>query len=280
MARTRSLNERVLPRPKRSLAQHFLISPKTASQILSLARFRRSDTVVEVGPGRGAITLPLARIVDRVVAVEKDAQLVHFLERRISQMGIGNVTLIHGDILKWDLHEAEPLGTRKVQVIGNLPYNISSPFLEKLIESRVGVERAVLMFQLELARRICSEPGGRVYGAISVWVQYHAKTTPLAKVPAEAFYPRPKVDSMVVELDFQQPYRRRARDENLFRRVVKAAFAHRRKTLLNSLRGGQSLWSQESLVKAMGECDIDPRRRAETLSIHEFLCLSSSPALI
>lgn len=235
--------------------------------------------VLEIGPGQGALTLPLARSVGHVVAVEKDARLAEFLEEKLSRAGISNVTLVNRDILKWEFNEISNSSSAKIQVIGNLPYNISSPFLEKLVENRGLVSRAVLMFQLEVARRLTASPGSKAYGAMTLLVRYHAKPTAFFEVPAEAFFPRPKVNSMVLELDFERPYPKRAVHDVDLKRVVKGAFAHRRKTLLNSLKGAFSSWNPEMLLEAMKKCGIDPGTRAETLGMDEFLCLGTALAL-
>jgi 16S rRNA (adenine1518-N6/adenine1519-N6)-dimethyltransferase len=246
--------------------------------MIGCARFDRSCRVLEIGPGLGALTIPLAGSVQHIVAVEKDPHLAEILSKNLSREGIENVTLINGDILKLDLNDMGPFSGRTLQVIGNLPYNISSPVLEKLITNRERVTRAILTFQLEFSRRLIASPGNREYGAMSVLTQYYAHISPLLEIPKEAFYPRPKVGSMVLELDFARPYPRRAEDEKNFRRIVRAAFAHRRKTLINSLRGSLPSTSIEEIMKALGRCAIDPQKRAETLDIDDFLCLNTALA--
>jgi len=276
LERTRSVGERTELRPRKDLGQHFLNDPGLVNKIISRARFPESDCVLEIGPGRGALTLPLARAVGHVTAVEKDVQLTRFLNEKLDRAGISNVTLINHDILQWDFNEIKAFGQDKVKIIGNLPYNISSPLLEKIILNRDLVSRAVFMFQSEVARRLTASPGCKAYGAMTLLVRYHAFLKVLLEVPKEAFYPRPKVDSTVLWLDFERPYPRRARREEVFKKVVKSAFAHRRKTLLNSMRTGEPLGSRETLQSAMERCKIDPKRRAETLDMDEFLCLADA----
>jgi 16S rRNA (adenine1518-N6/adenine1519-N6)-dimethyltransferase len=272
--RSRSLAPRNALHPKKSLGQNFLSDAGIVRRIIDLSGFKGSDLVLEIGPGKGALTLPLSRSVGRIVAVEKDVRLVGLLEERLSRHGIANVTLINQDILEFDLGELKADHPSKFPVMGNLPYNISSPLLEDLIENRSLLSRAVLMFQMELARRLTAPPGGKACSALTLWLQYHARITPLLKVPRGAFFPRPKVDSMVLELDFERPFPRRARDEGHFKKVLKAAFAHRRKTILNSL-AGSGAWDREELVEAMEACHVDPRVRAEVLDMDTFLCLAS-----
>jgi 16S rRNA (adenine1518-N6/adenine1519-N6)-dimethyltransferase len=187
--------------------------------------------------------------------------------------------VVNADILRWDFNEIKALSEKKIQAIGNLPYNISSPFLEKLIENRKLVGRAVLMFQLEVAKRIAASPGTKAYGAMTLLVRYYAQPTVMLEVSREAFSPKPKVDSMVLELDFDRPHPRRAVHGEDFRKVVKAAFSHRRKTLLNSLRSSLMAWDRETLIKGMKKCGIDHGRRPETLDIDEFICFTKALAL-
>lgn len=263
-------------RPKKSLGQHFLKDPGLIQKIIDRTGFDALDVVLEVGPGLGALTLPLARKVRRIIAVEKDTRLAELLDRKLTGAGIDNVTLFNEDILTFDFMAIAPPEKEKFQVIGNLPYNISSPLLEKLMTHRTLFGRAVLMFQAELGRRLRAVPGNREYGAITVALKYFAGVSPVVKAPKEAFYPRPKVDSLVLCLDFENPHPRRADDEGHFRRVVKAAFAHKRKTLLNSLSAGLTEYSREDILKALEICRLDPIKRAEALDIDDFLSLSAT----
>jgi 16S rRNA (adenine1518-N6/adenine1519-N6)-dimethyltransferase len=279
LARSGPIKKRTGPRPNKRLGQHFLVDRGIIEGIISRAGFQTSDMVLEIGPGQGALTFPLARSVGHVVAVEKDTRLAGLLEEKLSRAGIANVTLINRDILKWDFNEISNHSSAKIQVIGNLPYNISSPFLEKLVENRNLVSRAVLMFQLEVARRLTASPGSKAYGAMTLTVRYHAKPTAFFEVSAEAFFPRPKVNSMVLELDFERPYPKRAVHDGDLKRVVRGAFAHRRKTLLNSLKGFFPSWNPEMILEAMKKCGIDPGTRAETLDMDDFLCLGTALAL-
>ena len=262
-------------RPKKSLGQHFLRDPLVIERILSGARLDQSSTVLEIGPGLGALTFPLASCVRHVIAVEKDGALAEKLRAGLARERVENVTVIHEDILKLDL---APLWKEKIDVIGNIPYNISSPLIDKLIRNRDRVSRAILTLQHELAARLTASPGNKQYGALTVLIQYHARLSPLLEVPKQAFYPKPKVSSTVVQFDFSKPYPRRADPEDSFRKVVRAAFAHRRKTLLNSLRGTFPSWEVPSLVSAMEQGAIDPQRRAETLDMDEFLNLTQALA--
>jgi len=259
-------------RPSRRLGQHFLKSERTIRRILTAAGFTSSDRVLEIGPGRGELTIPLARSVHSVVGVEKDENLASILEERAERSGITNIHLVREDILRWKFRSVLPPGA-KFQVIGNLPYNISSPVLQKLIGNRGMLERAILMFQEEVARRLTATPGSKDYGALTLVVRYYARPKSLLRVGKERFYPRPKVDSEVVELDFNAPYQSGFNDEEEFRRLVKQAFMHRRKTIVNSLLSSRTE-SRESLAAVMRSCGIEPGVRAEDLDMDDYLCLS------
>jgi 16S rRNA (adenine1518-N6/adenine1519-N6)-dimethyltransferase len=262
-------------RPKKSLGQHFMRDPLVIERILDGANFHSDSTVLEIGSGMGALTFPLASRVRHVIAVEKDGALAGKLRAGLRREGVGNVTLIHEDVLKLDLAR---LSGEKIEVIGNIPYNISSPLIEKLIRNRELVSRAILTLQHELAARLTASPGNKQYGALTVLIRYHAQLSPLLEVPRQAFFPKPKVSSTVVQFEFSRPYPRRVEREDFLRKVVRAAFAHRRKTLRNSLRGTFPSWDVESLLQAMERCAIDPGRRAETLGVDDFINLSEALA--
>lgn len=270
----RSVKESRSFRARKRLGQHFLRDPSVIRQIILRAGFAPDAVVVEIGPGLGALTLPLAESVRQVIGIEKDSRLAEILKDRLIHKGIQNVLLVNEDVLKTDLQEAARPYGGKIQVIGNLPYNISTPFLEKLIRSRQVVTRAVLTFQAEVARRLIASPGNKQYGAMTVLVQYHAGISPLLEIPKEAFHPPPKVKSMVVELDLTRAHPTRARDEEAFKKLVKGAFAHRRKTLINSLKGTFSEWGHDEILMALKRSGIDPGKRAETLGIDDFIRLA------
>ena len=266
-------------RPKKRLGQNFLVDPGISERIISLAGFSDDDTVLEIGPGKGALTLPLARRVNHVVAVEKDVQLVEWLSGSLKKAGLNNVTLLHGDILKLDWKTLRNHFQGRIPIIGNLPYNISSPVLEKMCQNPQWMGQAVLMFQKEVAERLTASSGSKTYGALTLMVQYHARVLSLLKVLKGSFFPVPKVDSMVVSVDFEKPYPQRAVHEGFFRKVVKGAFAHRRKTILNSLKGAMPDQTRESLSNALAACEIESGKRAEVVDMGDFLRLSSALAI-
>jgi len=263
-------------RPNKRLGQHFLRDRSVINEIIERSGFIESDSVLEIGPGLGALTIPLAGRVNRVLAVEKDGRLTETLGQRLSQQGIANVTLINDDILKVDLRKIIEREEGKIKAIGNLPYNISSPFLERLFNHRHLISMAVLMFQYEFAERLLASPGGKEYGALTVLIRYDADVSPLIHVSRDSFYPRPKVGSMVVRIDMEGMHARRSADDRFFSMVVKGAFAHRRKTILNSLGRTLSTYESIEIRDALNICNIDPMRRAETLDIDEFITLADT----
>ncbi len=265
--------------PKKRLGQCFLVNKSVAQKIVDHSNVSTSDTVVEIGPGLGSLTFPLARKVKHLIAVEKDEQLFSELSSRLHQEGISNVTLIHQDILKFDLRDLKEFFEDKIIMFGNLPFNISSPLVAKLLAHHKCMDRAILMFQKEFAERLVSQPGTKSYGAITVVLRYRAKVSRLFKVSSGSFFPKPKVESMVLELDFKHPWHNRPVKDEALRKVVKPAFLHRRKTLLNALLGAPENWEKESILEALQACGIEPSRRAETLTMDEFICLAQRLAL-
>ncbi len=260
-------------RPNKRLGQHFLNDRNVIDNIIRCADLSPDGRVLEIGPGQGALTIPLARSVASVTAVEKDARLAEYLEKRCKETGISNVLIINEDILKLDFsYHAAP--DRKLKIIGNLPYNISSPLLEKLFNHRDIISEAILMFQIEFAERIAAEPGCKQYGALTVMTQYNSSVTPLMKAPKEVFFPRPGVGSMVVKIDLEKPHPIQPKDEDIFKLVVRGSFSSRRKTIINSLKVIDNEFGRDQIIEALDKCDIDPKRRAETLSVDDFIRLA------
>lgn len=257
------------------LGQHFLTDPHMADLIVQRADLKSDDTVLEIGAGTGALTIPIARSVQRVVAVERDKKMAEILRNELLAESAHNVVITREDILHFDFKALAQTCSRPMVVIGNLPYNISSQILIRLIRCREVIARAVLMFQKELAQRIMAAPGNKIYGRLSVVVQYCAKATPLITVGASSFYPSPKVDSEVVLLKFERPVVYPAKDESLFLRVVAAAFGQRRKTIKNALKGGGLGLTAEGVAEILAGAGIDPQRRPETLSVKDFVDISN-----
>jgi 16S rRNA (adenine1518-N6/adenine1519-N6)-dimethyltransferase len=258
-------------RPRKQLGQNFLAQPATARMIVDRARISAGDRVLEIGPGLGALTLPLAEAAGSVLAIEKDAGLVPVLRRALAAAGHEQVEVREADILGCDLAAIAREAGGPLTVVGNLPYNISSQVVVQLIEARRDVARAVLMFQRELAARLVAAPGGRDYGRITAMLSYCASVQRLAVVGASAFYPAPQVSSEVVAIRFEPDRPYPPHDERHLFRVIAAAFGQRRKTLRNALSSGGLGLASGTAEEALRRADIDPRRRAETLDPAEFV---------
>jgi 16S rRNA (adenine1518-N6/adenine1519-N6)-dimethyltransferase len=256
------------PPPLKRLGQHFLIDPNIVRKIVATAELSDRDTVLEIGPGRGILTHALCRQAGRVIAVELDTRLRASLEEMLSDYP--NLDLRFEDALKCSF-DTLPQGT---VVVANLPYYLSSPLLFKLLGVRQRFSRMILMLQSELAQRLAAQPGGKEYGILSVLVAYHADVAIAFQVSSNCFRPRPEVRSSVVTLRMRQRPPVTVHNEDEFVKTVRAAFAHRRKTLANSLR--DEGFQPEAISKALVEANVASSRRAETLSLIEFAALANS----
>lgn len=258
----------VRPRPRKRLGQHFLIDPNIVRKIMAVAAVRFDETVLEIGPGQGILTRALCAASRSVLAIELDARLV--TELRATLAGCSNLDLRQGDALAFP-YDTLPAGT---VVVANLPYNISTPILFRLLAASRRIDRMVLMLQSEVARRLVAKPGRGDYGVLSVLVQYRTRPSLAFQVSARCFRPIPEVDSAVVTLVTRDSRLLPEDDEPVFTRTVRAAFAHRRKTLLNSLRD-EGLPAAHATA-ALRKSGIEPSRRAETLTLEEFGSLAQA----
>jgi len=250
-------------RPRKRFGQHFLADPGVIDAIVTAINPQPGDTIVEIGPGQGAITGALARKAGKLHCVELDRDLAASLRGRFGERD--NVVIHEADALRFDFCS---LGD-SLRIVGNLPYNISTPLLFHLIEHRDCIADMHFMLQKEVVDRMAAPPGSRTYGRLSVMAQYRANITPLFDVLPESFTPTPKVRSTIVRL---QPLKKPPVDAGTFEnlaKVVTAAFSMRRKTLRNSLR---AVFSEDQIL-ATG---IDPGQRAEQLSLSQFAALARS----
>jgi 16S rRNA (adenine1518-N6/adenine1519-N6)-dimethyltransferase len=254
---------------RQALGQHFLRDAAIARAIVDLVAPTTSDLAVEIGPGAGALTGLLAERAGRVVALEVDRALAATLRARLP-----TVEVLDADARTWHYAGlAAPAGGR-VLIVGNLPYSVGKPILEALVTARTAIDEMALMLQLEVAERLAAPPGSKIYGSLSVLTQLYCDVRLALRVPPRAFRPPPKVDSAVVHLRVLPGPRVAMRDERRFHTIVRAAFAQRRKMLANTLAAGLALpldTARESVARA----GVDPRRRAETLTIEEFAALAS-----
>ncbi len=258
------------------MGQNFLVDPSTAEMIVRRAAVSSADVALEIGAGLGALSVPLARAVKTVYAVEKDRDLIELLSLELAENRIDNLVLINRNFFDVSLSEIAEHEKTKLLIFGNLPYNISSQVIIRLVESRQIIDRAVFMFQKELARRIAAAPGTGDYGRLSVMVQYCARVKRLASIAAHQFYPRPQVDSEVLEIRFAPWTDAAVVDEKVFAAVVKAAFGQRRKTLKNSMGSSELEIGGDVLDELWRKTGIDSSRRAETLSVVEFVTLANA----
>ena len=259
----------------KSMGQNFLIESRVPRDIADASGAGPGVGVVEVGPGIGPLTVELARRADRVAAVELDRSLLPILAETLAPYP--NVEVVPGDVMKLDLAALcrEKLPGLTPMVCANLPYNITTPVITAFLEAGC-FSSITVMIQREVARRICAQPGGADYGAFSVFCQYHAQPEFLFEVPPECFLPAPKVTSAVVRLVPRTAPPQTLVDEDAFFRVVRAAFAQRRKTLLNSLTAAYG--DRERVRAALAACSLQENVRGERLGIPEFASLAASLA--
>jgi 16S rRNA (adenine1518-N6/adenine1519-N6)-dimethyltransferase len=258
----------------KKLGQNFLVQQQTAEQIVALANLSKEDAVIEVGVGLGALTAPLAAAAKQVIGLEADSGLVRLHEEQ--QDLPANVRLLHQDVLKADFRAlAAEFG--RLKIVANLPYSISSPFLFKLMEEPEQIDVALVMLQKELAERLRAEPHSKAYGAPTVLLAACAAVELLLELGPEEFHPQPKVDSLLLRLIFQ-PLPKRVRqlgdfDRTVLRRLVRAAFSQRRKTLSNSLAAA-GLLPKTALPDLLASAGISPAARPEQLSLEDFIRLT------
>ncbi|MFP4445413.1 MAG: 16S rRNA (adenine(1518)-N(6)/adenine(1519)-N(6))-dimethyltransferase RsmA [Desulfosudaceae bacterium] len=257
-------------RPKKSLGQNFLCDSGTAETIIRRSRLTGSETILEVGAG--ALTVAAARQAARVYAVETDGRLIEILTENLRAAGLDNVTIIHADFMDLDLAQLETAGA-PLTVIGNLPYYLSSQILVRLITHRQQLDRAVLMFQQELADRLTAVPGGRDFGRLSVMLRYCATVSPLLRIRRQMFFPRPAVDSQVIEIRFRRPETPPGCPDALLFQIIKAAFARRRKTVKNALSGSGLGLSPAAWAALLERSGISPAARAETLDAPDYIAI-------
>lgn len=263
--------------PKKHLGQNFLKEPSVSEMIVKRSGVSDMDDVIEIGPGLGALTIPLMRSVGKIYAIEKDATLIPLLKAELlaKNLSLDKIEIQNRNILDVDFFEFENRCSGKMVAFGNLPYNISSQVIVKLIQSRGLFKKAIFMFQKELSERLVALPGGKEYGRLSVALRYCSDIRTIAFVKKEMFFPKPKVDSEVIEITFKDRPDQIARNEAFFFQVIKAAFGKRRKTLRNALLGSELSIDNATLAVAFEKSAIDPLRRAETLAVNEFVRLSN-----
>lgn len=258
-------------RADKSLGQNFLIEENILSDIVKVANIKADDTVLEIGPGMGALTRKLGQTGCKcVIAVELDKRLSPILNDL--SIEFDNLQIVYADILKLDIREL--LGEGSFKVVANLPYYITTPILMHFLESDLNYERLVFMVQNEVAERMASPSGSKVYGSLSVAVQYRTLANIALTVPPEAFVPAPSVESAVIVCEKRQEPPVKIKDEKLFFQIVKAAFSQRRKMLSNTLKNmGLTAEQTNAWLELAG---VDGKLRAEMLSLADFAKLENS----
>lgn len=247
-------------KPLKQFGQNYIQDKNIILKIVNTIAPNNDDYFIEIGPGLGSLTFHLIKQVKKLVAIEIDKRVIEDLS-----LSLPELILINSDILEFDFNSIDEITTDKIRVAGNIPYNITSPILFKLIENRHRVKDAHIMMQYEVAKRIISKPKTKDYGILSVILNYFTQTELCFKISPNVFYPKPKVDSAIVKFNFYDNNQNDSEFDDLFIKVVKASFANRRKTLKNSLTN--SIFGSYNLI------DIEKyhKNRAEELSIENFV---------
>lgn len=263
-------------RPRKRWGQNFLCDSNVLARIVRAAALQPGEPSLEIGPGLGALTGALADASSHVTAVEIDPLLEPILRETLADRP--NVRLVTADFLKLDLPSLldEAFGQRQGVVVANIPYYITTPILERLIENKSRIRRIVLLVQHEFAERMVAKPGTEAYGAMSVFAQYHARVEVVGTVSRNVFLPPPDVSSAIVALTPVEPGTVAVRDEAQLFRLVRAAFQQRRKTLANALAGGDTGLDRAAVEALLARGDIEGARRGETLSLEEFARLADA----
>ena len=258
----------------KKLGQNFLIKRGIVDEIVKAADLHDGEPVLEIGPGIGTLTQGLAQSGANVTAIELDTRLLEVLDTTLAQYG--NVKIVHGDVLKLDVLSI--MNHEPFKVVANLPYYITTPIIMSLLESRLPIERLVVMVQKEVALRMVAKPGTKDYGALSVAVQYYTKPDIVLDVPPKSFLPAPAVTSSVICCVLRDKPSVDVIDERLFFRVVKAGFAQRRKTFANTMK--TTGLSKDRIEELLAKANIDGQRRGETFTLQEFADVANAWAAL
>lgn len=258
----------------KKLGQNFLIKRGIVDEIVKAADLQEGEPVLEIGPGIGTLTQGLAQSGANVTAIELDTRLLEVLDTTLAQYS--NVTIVHGDVLKLDVPSI--MNNERFKVVANLPYYITTPIIMSLLESRLPIERLVVMVQKEVALRMVAKPGTKDYGALSVAVQYYTKPDIVLDVPPKSFLPAPAVTSSVIRCVLRDKPPVDVVDEKLFFRVVKAGFAQRRKTFANTMK--TTGLSKDRIEELLAKANIDGQRRGETFTLQEFADVANAWAAL
>lgn len=258
----------------KKLGQNFLIKRGIVDEIVHAAELTPGEPVLEVGPGIGTLTQGLAQSGADVTAIELDRRLLEVLDTTLASYD--NVRIVHGDVLKLDVPTI--MNHKPFKVVANLPYYITTPIIMSLLESKLPIERLVVMVQKEVALRMVAKPGTKDYGALSVAVQYYTEPDIVLDVPPKSFLPAPAVTSSVIRCVLREKPPVDVTDEKLFFRVVKAGFAQRRKTFANTMK--TTGLSKDRIEELLAKANIDGQRRGETFTLQEFADVANAWAAL
>lgn len=259
-------------RPNKRLGQNFIIDRNIVEKIIKFANLSAADTILEIGAGLGNITTDLAGLVNNVIAVEFDKGLCNLIKKTLSNYK--TIEVVCQDILKFDIKAYAQ--KNKFKVLGNLPFYITTPVLEYLMKNRDYISGALLMVQKELGERLLAGPGGKVYGAISCYLNYYTRLEFKSVVKRTSFFPQPDVDSVLLHMEILDEPPVAVGDERLFFNIIRTAFNQRRKTLLSSLSHKDILSLDKGQIKnVLNNAGISPERRPESLSLEEFARISN-----
>lgn len=259
--------------PRKKLGQHFVIDGRIIQRIVNAAQLQPEDIVVEVGAGLGNLTAPLAEQVHHLYAIEIDPRLVAELQKEFK--GNEKIEIIPGDALELNFAPWFQKWQRRMKVVANLPYEISSPMIFRFFQERQYFSLLVLMLQMEVARRIVALPGTKEYGPLSIWSELYSHPQILFTVSPQAFFPPPRVESAVVKFEVLADAPFEKKNEELLNTLIRAAFTYRRKTIVNALKkAGIFSFSQEKMLTALKAVGISPQMRGEALTLKQFQNLS------
>lgn len=259
----------MLYRPKKRLGQNFLVDKNVRRKIIDCCQFTSRDTVLEIGAGRGELTALIAARVKKIYCLELDSRLCDCIRQEFAD--ITNLEVINQDVLKFNLKKYFKPGP-KVKVVGNIPYYISTPIIEHLLKFSQLIDAIYLTVQKEFAQRLCAGPGSKIYGALSLFLQYHTEPKILFVVSKNSFFPRPKVDSAFVRLKIRTVDPVEVNDEKLLFQIIRTSFNYRRKTLRNSL---SEVIPPSKLEDYFCSFNIDKDIRPEELSLKDFANLAN-----
>lgn len=259
----------------KSLGQNFLIDDEIVENIVQSANVKKQDMVIEIGPGLGTLTSKLLEIAGKVIAIELDDRMINILQDRFSLYN--NFKLLHEDVLKVDLNQLideNMEGIKRVKIVANLPYYITTPIIMKLLEDKLKIDSITVMVQKEVADRITAIPGEKNTGAITYSVYYYAEPKEICFVSKDCFIPSPKVNSEVIQLDIRKNPAVETKSEMIFFKVIKASFMQRRKTLLNALLNGNVIQNKDEGKKLLEKLNLSENVRGENLTIEQFAKLA------